>query len=96
MPDDLSLLLDDYNANTLREMAEANGISTLDDRGKKLTKDHLLARMRQEFFTAERILASHQHLSKTDRAILDRLLLRGDVWSMSIILKATHAPQPRR
>lgn len=77
MLDDHSILLDDYNANTLREMAEANGISTLDDRGKKLTKEQLLANMRTDFFTAERILASYQHLSKGDRAVLDRLLLRG-------------------
>ncbi len=32
--------------------------------------------MRSEFFTSKRILASYQHLSKTERATLDRPLLR--------------------
>ena len=57
MPDELFILLDDYNANTLREMAEANGLSTLGDNGKKMGKEQLLATMRVEFFTGERCSA---------------------------------------
>ncbi len=75
MTDELFALLDNYNANTLREMAEANNLSTLDNFGKRLPKDQLLSRLREEFFTRERILASYQQLSQTERAVLNRLLL---------------------
>lgn len=77
MPDELAVLLDNYNANTLREMAEANELSILDDKGNKLPKEQLLSKMRAEFFSAERVLASYRHLSEPDRAALNRLLLRG-------------------
>ena len=77
MPDELSVLLDDYNANSLREMAEANNFSTVGDDGKRLPKHYLLPKLRKEFFTAERILASYQRLSQPERAVLNRLLLRG-------------------
>jgi len=77
MSDELAILLDNYNANTLREMAEANDMPILGEDGKKLTKDQLLSKMRTEFFTSKRILASYQRLNKAERAVLDRLLLRG-------------------
>lgn len=41
--------------------------------------------MRSEFFTSKRILASYQHLSKTERATLDRLLLRGGQATMAAV-----------
>lgn len=77
MPDELSVLLDDYNANSLREMAEANNMLTVDNDGKRLPKHQLLPKMRTEFFAAKRILASYQRLSQPERAVLNRLLLRG-------------------
>ncbi|MCB0153591.1 MAG: hypothetical protein KDF65_02255, partial [Anaerolineae bacterium] len=101
MSDDLSILLDDYNANTLREMAEANGLTMLVADGKKLPKYELLVKMLAEFFTADRILASYQRLSEVERLVLDRLLLRGGQaptrrFKREVIRAglATEAPEP--
>jgi hypothetical protein len=103
MPDELAILLDDYNANTLREMAEANDMSILGEDGKKLSKDQLLPKLRAEFFTRKRILASYQRLSKTERAVLDRLLLRGGQASRRSFKReliraglAVETPEPKR
>ncbi len=102
MPDELFTLLDEYNANTLRELAEANNLSTLDANGKRLPKEQLLAQIRRDFFTRDRILASYQRLSPTELAVLNRLLLRGGQAPTSRFKRetiraglATAAPQPK-
>ncbi len=102
MPDELLVLLDEYNANSLREMAEANNLSILDANGKKLPKEQLLAKIHQEFFTRERILASYRQLTQTELAVLNRLLLRGGQAPTSRFKReviraglATDTPQPK-
>lgn len=103
MPDTIFMLLDTYNANTLREMAEANAMAVTTDSGKKLSKDRLLANMREEFFSGERVLASWRRLSDTEKAVLNRLLRRGGQaitrhFKREVIRAglATEAPQPER
>lgn len=75
MINDTVTLLDSYNSNTLWEMArEAQLPGTT---GTKLKKASLIKLMQQEFFEPARIKAVYQRLSKTERAVLNRLLLHG-------------------
>lgn len=67
----------DYNANTVREMAEDNDISTVGKNGKKLAKDKLLFKMKAEFFIEEQVLASYRLLNDPEQAIVNHLLLPG-------------------
>lgn len=77
MPDDISEILDAYHAATLWDMAQEAGLEVVDAKGKKLPKGPLIARMQAEFFRRERVLASLAKLNERERAVLDRLLLRG-------------------
>ncbi|MFO7684082.1 MAG: helicase-associated domain-containing protein [Chloroflexota bacterium] len=73
MSKDIATLLDSYNSNTLWEMARAAQLPNTT--GKKLSKGELLVLLAQEFFKPERIKASYQRLTKTERDVLNRLLL---------------------
>lgn len=70
-------LLNAYHANTLWEIANANGLRATDERGKRLNRHVLMRKMEKEFFTRQRVLASLEKLNWRERAVLDRLLLRG-------------------
>ncbi|MFN3761609.1 MAG: helicase-associated domain-containing protein, partial [Anaerolineae bacterium] len=101
MPDEIDAILNDYHAATLLRMAEAAGLNVRDQRGKKPTKEQLFARIRAEFFTRERVQASWERLDERERAVLNRLLLRGgEVATRAFrreILRAglaTEAPEP--
>lgn len=73
MSKDIAVLLDSYNSNTLWEMARAAQLPNTT--GKKLSKGELLVLLAQEFFKPERIKAAYQRLTKTERDVLNRLLL---------------------
>ena len=77
MADEISALLDTYHATTLWEMADAAGLNVADQRGQKLKKAEILSRMEAEYFTKKRILDALGQLDERERAVLDRLLLRG-------------------
>jgi hypothetical protein len=77
MPDEISTLLDSYHSTTLWEMANEAGLEVTDRRNKRLNKAQVMAKMRAEFFTRERVLASLARLDERERAVLDRLLLHG-------------------
>jgi hypothetical protein len=77
MVDEITDLLDSYHASTLWEMAGEAGLEVVDAKGKKLPKGPVMDQMRAEFFTRERVLASLAKLNERERAVLDRLLLRG-------------------
>jgi hypothetical protein len=74
MPDEITELLDSYHASTLWEMAQEAGLEVVDSKGKKLPKGPVMAQMQARFFSRERALAK---LDEKERAVLDRLLLRG-------------------
>jgi hypothetical protein len=75
--DDIDAILETYHSATLWEMARAAGLEVTDSRGKRLRKAELLPRIRAEFFTKKRVLSSVRRLDERERAVLDRLLLRG-------------------
>jgi hypothetical protein len=77
MTDEINTILDSYHSNTLWEMASAAGLPSTDARGKKLPKTQVIAQMQAGFFTRERVLTSLARLNGRERAVLDRLLLRG-------------------
>ncbi|MDR7476061.1 MAG: helicase-associated domain-containing protein [Armatimonadota bacterium] len=77
MSDEINAILNDYHFAALWEMANAAGLEVKDERGKKLSKEKVLAKMRAEFFTRERVQASWKQLDERERAVLNRLLLRG-------------------
>jgi hypothetical protein len=77
MADEISEILDAYNANTLKEMAEVAGLD-ITRNGKKLPKAQLITKLQSDFFTAKRIQASLARLTERERAVLNRLLLRGE------------------
>lgn len=77
MADEIDTLLDAYHSNTLWDMANAAGLPVTDAKGKKLSKSQVIAQMRARFFARERVLASLARLNDRERAVLDRLLLRG-------------------
>ncbi|MCP5101586.1 MAG: hypothetical protein GY943_39080, partial [Chloroflexi bacterium] len=69
----IKTLLDSYNSANLWEMARTAQLSGTT--GKKLKKADLMRLMEQEFFESTRIKATYKQLSKTERAVLNRLLL---------------------
>jgi hypothetical protein len=73
--DEINTILDAYHSTTLWVMAIAAGLAPRG--GKKPRKAELLSKMRAEFFTQERVFASWEQLGKRERAVLNRLLLRG-------------------
>lgn len=72
---EVDTILEDYNANTLREMAEAAEV--ISKGGKKPTKATLTALLRQQYFTEDRVHTSLAQLNEREKAVLNRLLLRG-------------------
>jgi hypothetical protein len=74
--DEISAILDTYHSATLFEMAHAAGLDVSEGK-RKLPKADLLEKVRNEFFTQERVLASLAKLDERERAVLDRLLLHG-------------------
>lgn len=96
-------ILDVYHFSTLMRMAGAAGLETTRADGKKLRKKELLAKMRNEFFTEARVRASVKRLDERERAVLNRLLLRGGSALTKSFRRelvranlATEAPQPER
>jgi hypothetical protein len=77
MTDDIRELLEAYHANTLWDMADAAGLAVTDASGKRLGKAQVIRLMQAEFFTEERVQAALQELSERERAVLNRLQLRG-------------------
>jgi hypothetical protein len=77
MVDEITNLLDAYQASTLWEIAGAGGLATTDRKGKRLNKRDLMRKMEAEFFTQSRVSASLARLDERERAVLNRLLLRG-------------------
>ncbi len=73
----INSLLDTYNANTLYEMMLAT--PTFGKGTKKPAKQAMLDLMREKYFTPERIVTSLDKLNKTERDVLNRLLLYGEV-----------------
>lgn len=71
--DDISLIHESYNANTLIQMLQAAGIKTVDGRGKRLSKADLLPLLQEQFFTAARVQAAWQQLSPLDQELVRRL-----------------------
>ncbi len=101
MPDEIDAILNDYHSATLLKMAEAAGLNVRDPQGRKLTKEQLFARIRAEFFTRERVQASWERLDERERAVLNRLLLRGGEVATRAFQRellraglATEAPEP--
>ena len=74
MTDEIKIILDSYNANTLTGMAQAAGFDVFRN-GKKLKKKDLIDKLQAEFFSRERVLASLERLDRRERAVLNRLLL---------------------
>lgn len=96
-------ILETYHFSTLARMAGAAGLETTRADGKKLRKKELLAKMRAEFFTETRGRSSLKRLDERERAVLNRLLLRGGSaltksFRREIIRAnlATEAPEPER
>jgi hypothetical protein len=74
--DEIGAILDTFHSATLLEMAHAAGLDVIEGK-RKLPKADLLVKVRNEFFTQERVQASLAKLSERERAVLDRLLLLG-------------------
>jgi hypothetical protein len=77
MADEITKLLDAYHANTLWEIARVGGLVVTDHKGKRLGKREVMRKMQAEFFTQMRVSASLARLNERERAVLNRLLLRG-------------------
>ena len=73
---ELRSLLDAYNAATIREMAETASIATKEN-NKNIPKHQLVAKMAREYFSQARVEKSYAGLSDDEKAIINRLLLRG-------------------
>jgi hypothetical protein len=73
MADDIVQLLDTYHQTTLKQMAEAAGLTG----GKRLSKAALHTLMQEKYFAQERITADLAQLDQRERDVLDRLLLHG-------------------
>ena len=69
-------ILGRYHANILKEMAIAAGID-ITKNSVGLGKAALAKKLEAVYFSRERIAASYARLSELDKAVLDRLLLRG-------------------
>jgi hypothetical protein len=77
MADEIKDLLKSYHTNTLWDMADAAGLAVRDARGKRLPKSQIISLMQSEFFTEERVQAALKKLNERERAVLNRLQLRG-------------------
>lgn len=104
MTDKPIAVLDFYYADTLRTMAEAGGLKVKTDAGKALSKTKLIALMKREFFTCERILASAKKLNDREKTVLNRILLHGGLVSLRAlkrelladkIIEPTPEPKPK-
>jgi hypothetical protein len=71
----LDQILDAYNVGTLNSMVTA--ATLLPAKGKKPNKSQLVALMKEKYFTAERVRATLAKLTTREKAVLNRLLLRG-------------------
>ncbi len=79
MSNEIEAIINSYHSATLREMANAAGLEVTDERGKKLRKAALLAKIRAEFFSEARVRASWKRLDEREQTVLNRLLLRGGI-----------------
>jgi hypothetical protein len=77
MSQEINTILESYHFATLWEMAHAAGLQVTGKGGKKLRKTALVKKMRAEFFSQARVRASWEQLDKRERAVVNRLLLRG-------------------
>jgi hypothetical protein len=100
--DEIKFIFDTYHSATLFEMARVAGLDVTIGK-RKLPKDDLFDKVRAEFFTQKRVLASLAKLDPRERAVLDRLLLHdGSVPTKSFkreIIRAglaTDAPSPEK
>ena len=73
--DEFDSLLDSYHVQTLTAMAEWAGMDLL-LRGQKMRRAQLVAMLRADFFTKDRVQASWNILDEREQAVLNRLLLR--------------------
>ncbi len=73
---DIATLLENYAYTILWDMVHAAKLPGAV--GKKLKKADLEQLMQQEFFKPQRISASYRQLTGIERAVVDRLMLRGD------------------
>ena len=73
--DEIDSLLDSYHVQTLTAMAEWAGMD-LFLRGQKMRRAQLVAMLRADFFTKDRVQASWNILDEREQAVLNRLLLR--------------------
>ncbi len=73
MADDIIQLLESYHQATLKQMAEAAGLTG----GKKLGKAALHTLMHDKYFTKKRVTADLARLDQRERDVLNRLLLHG-------------------
>lgn len=96
---DIATLLEAYTHTILWDMAFAAKLPGAV--GKKTKKADLLKLMQEEFFKPERISASYLRLTKTERAVVDRLMLRGNTSSTRLFARelvraglTKEAPQP--
>lgn len=100
MQNEINTILNSYHSATLWEMAHAANLQVTDRRGKKLHKAELITKMRAEFFSETRVRASWEQLDERERAVLNRLLLRGGTASTQRfrreILRTTLATLPSR
>jgi hypothetical protein len=101
MSNEINTILNSYHSATLWEMAHAANLDVTDRRGKKLRKTDLNAKMRAEFFAEARVRASWELLDERERAVINRLLLRGGTVSTQRFRReilraglATHSPRP--
>lgn len=75
--DEIQEILETYHVRALWEMAQEAEVEGIPAEGRRLPKQKLLPKMRMEFFTKARVLSSLEKLDRRERAVLDRLLLRG-------------------
>jgi hypothetical protein len=77
MADEIKEILEAYHVHTLWQMAQAANLEGIPTEGRRLPKRKLLPKMRVEFFTKARVRSSLELLDRRERAVLNRLLLRG-------------------
>lgn len=97
---DIPTLLETYSHTILWDMAYTAKLPGAV--GKKLKKADLMQLMQEEYFKPERIVASYRRLTRTERAVLDRLMLRGDKSSTRLFARelvqaglVKESPQPK-
>ncbi len=77
MANEITELLNRYHANTLRDIARANGIETKKPGGKNLSKRELVNLLKEQLFTCERVAQALKKLNRRERTALDYILLHG-------------------